>query len=41
MDNITTILQTVFLDAFSWIKTWFLIKISRKFAPKGPMDNII
>ena len=30
--------QTVFPDALSWIKVFF-IKISLKFVPKGPIDK--
>ena len=31
--------QTIFSDAFSWIKKCILIKISLKFVPKGAIDN--
>ena len=38
-NKIVAILQT-FSNAFSWMKIWILIKISLKFVPKGPIDNI-
>ena len=34
-----TIVQTILSDLFSWLKTSVFIKISLKFAPKGPIDN--
>ena len=34
-----TILQMILSDAFSWMKSLILIKISLKFAPKGAIDN--
>ena len=30
--------QTIFSDAFSWMESCILIKISLKFVPKGPTD---
>ena len=33
------VLQTVFSDAFSWMKGFIVIKISLKFVPKGPINN--
>ena len=43
LDKIDAILQTIFSDAFSWMKSfifWLIkIKISLKFVPKGPIDN--
>ena len=33
--------QTTFSSAFSWTKMFeFMIKISLKFGPKGPINNI-
>ena len=37
-DKMATILQTTLSNAFSWRRIW--IKISLKFVPKGPIDNI-
>ena len=38
--KMATFLQTIFSDAFSWMKSFvFFIKISLKFVPKGPIDN--
>ena len=35
------IFQTTFSDAFSWMKMYgFSIKISLKFVPNGPINNI-
>ena len=31
--------QTIYSDAFLWMKICVLIKISLKFVPKGPIDN--
>ena len=40
-DKIAAISQTMFSDAFSWMKKFsILIKSSVKFVPKGPMNNI-
>ena len=40
-DNMAASFQTTFTYAFSWMKTYyFFIKISLKFAPKGPTNNI-
>ena len=39
MDKMAAISQTVFPDAFSWMKSFFLIKISLKFVPKDPINN--
>ena len=38
-DIMDAISQTAFSSAFSWMK-WILIKISLKFVPKGPINNI-
>ena len=39
-DKMAAILQPTQSNAFWWMKTFFaLIRISRKFAPKGPIDN--
>ena len=35
-DNLTTISQTIFSNAFCWM----IIQISLKFIPKGPIDNM-
>ena len=41
LDKMGTISQTIFSDAFSWMKIFFiLIKISLKFVLKGPIENI-
>ena len=37
LGKMTDISQTIFSDAFSWMKC---LKISLKFVPKGPIDNI-
>ena len=37
LDKMAAISQTIFLDAFSWLKIFVLIKISLKFVPEGPM----
>ena len=37
-DKMASFLQTIFWDAFSWMKS-ILVKISMKFVPKGPIDN--
>ena len=34
-----TILQTMFSNAFSWMKTWISNNISSKCVPRGPIDN--
>ena len=40
LDKIAAVSQTIFSDAFSWVKKkCILIKISLKFIPKGPIDN--
>ena len=40
LDKMAAILQTIFSDAFSWMKSFcILIKISLKFVPKGLIDN--
>ena len=40
LDKMAAILQTIFSDALSWIKSFaFLLKISLMFVPKGPFDN--
>ena len=40
-DKMDAISQTTFSSAFSWKKNvWFPIKISQKFVPKGPINNI-
>ena len=40
-DKIAAILQTIFSNAFSWMKMLdFFIKISPIFVPKGPVDYI-
>ena len=42
-DNMDEISQTIFLNAFSWIKIydiWISIDISQKLFPKGPNHNI-
>ena len=39
LDNIAAISQTIFSDAFSWMKSFVFIKSSLKFVPKGPIDN--
>ena len=41
LDKMAAISQTIFSDAFSWMKSFVLklIKISLKFVPKGPIDN--
>ena len=33
------ILQTIFSDAFLWIKLFYFDKIFMKFVPKGPIGN--
>ena len=34
--------ETIFSNAFPWMKIYeFRIKISLKFAPKGPINNIL
>ena len=39
-DKMATFSQTIFSDAFSWMESFvFLIKMSLKFVPKGPIDN--
>ena len=38
-DKMAAISQTIFSYVFSW-KFYILIKISLKFIPKGPVDNI-
>ena len=37
LDKMAAISQTIFLDAFSWMKS--LIKVSLKFVAKIPIDN--
>ena len=40
LDKMAVILQTIFSDAFMWMKSFcILIKISQNFVPKGPIDN--
>ena len=39
MDKMAAISQTVFSDAFSWMKNLYFDKISLKFVSKGPIDN--
>ena len=40
-DKMAVIFQTTFSNNFSWIiNAWISIKISLKFVPKGPIDNI-
>ena len=40
LDTMDAISQMLFADTFSWMKTFmFLIRISQKFVPKGPIDN--
>ena len=41
-DKMDNIFQTTFSNALSWMKTYqsILIKISLKFVPKAPIDNI-
>ena len=38
LNKIVSILQAIFSNAFSW-KKMFVIQISMKFAPKGPVVN--
>ena len=39
-DKMAAISQTIFWDAFLWMKSFiFFIKISLEFDPKGPIDN--
>ena len=39
-DKMAAISQTIFLDAFLWMKSFkILTKISLKFVPKGSIDN--
>ena len=40
LDKMVAIWQTIFSDAFSWIKFCILIKISLKFVPTRWIDNI-
>ena len=40
LDKMASISQTAFPNAFSWMKNFeFLIEMSLKFVPKGPIDN--
>ena len=40
LDKMGAFTQTIFSDAFSWMKSCvFFIKISPKFVPKSPIDN--
>ena len=39
LDKKAAISQTIFSDAFSWMKICILIKILLQFVPKGPIDN--
>ena len=39
-DKMAAISQTTFWNAFSWMKLWISLKISLKFVPKGPINNI-
>ena len=40
VEKMAAILQTTFLNAFSWMKSFvFRFKISLKLVPKGPIDN--
>ena len=40
MDKIASVPQTIFSNAFSWMKNFvFLVLISLTFVPKGPIDN--
>ena len=40
LDKMAAFLQTIFSDAFSWMKSFFiLIKISLKFVPKDLTNN--
>ena len=39
LDKMATISQTIFSDAFSWIKICVLIRISQKFVPKDQIGN--
>ena len=41
LDKMAAISQTLFSNAFSWMKKYcILINISLKFVPKGPINNI-
>ena len=39
LDKIAAISQMIFWDAFSWMESYVLIKISLKFVLKGTIDN--
>ena len=39
-DKMDAIKQTTFSNAFSWMNIWTSVKISLKFAPKGPINNV-
>ena len=39
LDKMAAISQTMFSNAFLWMKMFCLIKISLKFVPKGPIHN--
>ena len=40
LDKIASVSQTIFSNAFSWMKNFvFFVLISLKFVPKGPIDN--
>ena len=40
LEKMTDISQTALSNAFSWMKMLILIKISMKFVPRDPIDNI-
>ena len=39
LDKMDATSQTIFSDAFSWMKSFLLIKILLKFVPKDSIDN--